>query len=219
MASPPGVVGNLWRNGKLTMNRLGWAGALLALATALAGPVPVAAQDGVGFRFAFGRSAFGGDMAGVMDPAADAEFSILHPVGPLRLGAGANWASFRETGADASWSQVKFHTLVGYRIQTATRLRLYAEGRYTFRRLRPEDDRFFGGEEKLLREYVASGSGYEGVVGAEIVLHPRVAVDVSGAYGSFGVRPDLSAEGLGAVDSGIGTRIHLGLAWFPVNKR
>ena len=194
-------------------------GLIIALGIALLRTGPVGAQDGIGFRFALGWQGMSGDMGKVFDGAVDAEGSLLFPVGPVRLGGGVNLVSLAMDDLDATFNQVRFHLLVGYPIRVSDWLRPYVEGRYTFRRLRPEDDRFFGGEDELLREFLASGSGVEGVLGAEIVLNPRLAVDFSGALSPFKVSPDLTREGLGPYDSGMSWRIQAGLAWFPVSER
>jgi hypothetical protein len=185
------------------------------------GAAPVSAQDGpVGFRFAFGSQHMGGDIGDALDRTIDAEFSILVPVRSMRVGGGANWGSFDVVGEEESWSQVRFHLLAGYAYPLTPLLRPYAEARWTYRRLRPEDDRFFGSEEEeLLRDFVAQGGGVEGVLGVEIVLAPKLAIDLSGAFGSFGVSPDLSEEGLGPIDSGTTWRLHAGVTWFPMNER
>ncbi len=178
-----------------------------------------AQEDSFGFRFAFGWQELGGDIGDPFDGAVDAEFSILVPVSVLRVGAGANWASFAQTGADASWSQVRFHGLVGVPFRLSERVHPYIEGRWTFRHMRPEDDRFFGGEDELLRDFKATGHGLEGVAGVALFLSPRVALDLSAAMGSFGVSPDLGEEGLGPLDSGSSWRLHAGVSWFPTHGR
>ncbi len=193
---------------------LGWMVGLLIL-----GSVPVSAQDGIGFRFAFGWQDMAGDMADVFDGAVDAEASIFFPAGPFRLGGGANMVSLAMDELDATFSQVRFHLLVGYPLRLSGPIRPYVEARYTFRRLRPEDDRYFGGEDEVLRDFVASGSGVEGVLGAEIVVHPRLALDLSTAVSPFSVSPDLTREGLGPYDSGISWRVHAGISWYPMNGR
>jgi hypothetical protein len=137
----------------------------------------------------------------------------------VRAGAGANWASFDMDDQEASWNQLRFHLLAGYALRVTERLRPYAEARLTFRRLRPEDDRYFGAEEEeLLRDFVTSGWGPEGVLGTEITINRALAVDVSGAVSAFSLSPDLSAEGLGPIDSGQTWRFHVGVAWFPLTS-
>jgi hypothetical protein len=191
----------------------------LVAAALLLGASAVEAQTGPLFRFAFGWQDMSGDMGEVLDGAVDAEFSIMYPVKAIRLGAGANWVSFAMDDFEESWSQVRFHFLVGYPYQVNEWLRPYVEGRATYRRLRPEDDRFYGGEEELLRDFVSSGTGFEGVVGTEFILSRAASIDVSFAGGAFSVSPDLSEEGLGAIDSGLAWRFHVGIAWFPTNGR
>jgi hypothetical protein len=193
---------------------------ICAVAVALsAGPDRVVAQSGPGFRFAFGWQDMAGDMGDVLDGAVDAEFSITHPVKAIRLGAGANWVSFAMDDFEESWSQVRFHFLVGYPYQVNEWLRPYIEGRAVYRRLRPEGDRYYGGPEVLLGDFKASGASVEGVVGTEFLLGPRAAIDVSAAMNRFSVSPDLSDEGLGPIDSGMAWRFHVGVAWYPVNER
>lgn len=194
-------------------------GLLLLLLAGLFFPSPSSAQDGVGFRFAFGKQYMEGDLGTALDSGIDAEFSVLVPTGPVRLGGGANWVSYDVVGGRESWSQVGFHFLAGYAITVSESLRPYAEGRYTFRRLRPEGDRYFGGEEVLLGDFVSQGGGFEGVLGVEVVLHQRAAIDLSGAVATVSVSPDLSEEGFGPIDSGMAWRIHAGLTWFPMNGR
>lgn len=184
-----------------------------------AGPAEVLAQTGPGFRFALGWQDMTGDMGEVMDGAVDAEFSIMYPVKAVRVGAGANWVSFAMDDYEESWSQVRFHFLVGYPFQVNEWLRPYVEGRAVYRRLRPEGDRYYGGEEELLGDFVASGSSVEGVFGTEFILGPKASIDVSAALNPFSVSPDLSEEGLGSIDSGTAWRFHVGVAWFPVNER
>lgn len=196
-------------------------GAMLGLAALLmVASAPAAhAQDGVHFRFGFGWQDMAGDMGDVMDGAIDAEFSIIHPVKAVRVGAGANWVSFAMDDFEESWNQIRFHVLVGYPFRVSERFTPYVEGRWTYRRLRPEDDRFYGGEEELLRDFVASGSGFEGVLGTEFILGRSAAIDVAVAANPFAVSPDLSDEGLGAIDSGMAWRVNVGLSWFPVHGR
>ena len=186
------------------------------LTTALSA-LPAEGQDGIGFRFSFGWQDMGGDMAEVLDGHVDSEFSILYPVGALRLGAGANWVSFEMDDVEESWNQIQAHFLVALPLQVSPGLRVYGEGRYTYRRLRPEEDRYFGGEEALLGDFVASGNGFEAVLGSEIVLGPLWAIDLSAAFGRFTTTPDLSEQALGTVDSGSTWRVHAGLTWFPAN--
>jgi len=194
--------------------------ALVPLAAALAGALPASAQlDPLALRFGFGSQQMGGDLGDVLDGAVDAEFSLMVPVGRLRVGGGANWASLKMVDQEASWNKIRFHALVGFPLRLTERFRPYAEARYTFQRLRPEDDRFFGGEERLLRDFVTSGSGFEGVLGTEVTINHSVAVDLSGALGTLSLSPDLSEEGLGPVDSGSTWRLHAGVAWFPLTNR
>lgn len=190
-----------------------------AILTSAAGPWHATAQTGPGFRFALGWQDMAGDMGDVLDGAVDAEFSILYPVKAIRLGAGANWVSFAMDDYEESWSQVRFHFLVGYPFQVNEWLRPYVEGRAVYRRLRPEGDRYYGGPEVLLGDFRPSGTSVEGVLGTEFILGPRAAIDVSTALNRFSVSPDLSEEGLGAIDSGMTWRFHVGVTWFPVNDR
>ena len=177
------------------------------------------AQDGTHFRFGFGWQDMSGDMGEVLDGAIDAEFSIIYPVKDVRIGGGANWVSFAMDDFDESWNQLRFHLLVGYPFRLSERVVPYIEGRWTYRRMRPEDDRFYGGEEELLRDFNVSGSSFEGVLGTEFVLNRASAVDVSVGLNPFKVSPDLSDEGLGAIDSGMAWRVQVGLSWFPTNGR
>ncbi len=186
-----------------------------ALFCALSPKGTVAQEETTGFRFSFGWQAMGGDMGSTFDGTVDAEFSILIPVWRLRVGGGANWASFDVSGEKESWNQIRFHGLVGMPFQLTEKVHPYLEGRWTYRRLRPEDDRFFGGEDKLLRDFKASGQGFEGVAGLAVFMGPRVALDVSAAFGAFSFSPDLSEEGLGSVDSGTSWRFDAGVSWFP----
>lgn len=180
------------------------------------GATPASGQDGLGFRYTFGWQEMVGDFGEVLDSHVDSEFSILYGLKSVRLGAGANWVSFAMDDVEESWNQIKAHFLVGYPFQVNPRLRLYGEGRYTYRRLRPEGDRYFGGEEVILGDFVASGSGFEAVLGSEIVLGPLWAIDLSAAYGHFTTSPDLSELGLGDINSGGSWRVHAGITWFPV---
>ncbi|HSM03872.1 MAG TPA: hypothetical protein VK858_04595 [Longimicrobiales bacterium] len=177
--------------------------------------------DGTGFRFAFGWQDVAGDMADNLSGAVDAEFSFFVPVWRLRVGAGANWMSYGMDDYDESWSQIRFHLLAGYHFLPTARIRPYVEGRWTWQRLRPEDDRFYGGEDEILREFVASGPGWEGVAGVEVALGHRWAVDLSGGVGTYSVSPDISKddpESLVPADSGIPWRIHAGIAWYPIRS-
>jgi hypothetical protein len=191
---------------------------MAVLLTLLAAPM-AHAQGGPHFRFGFGWQDMSGDMGEVMDGAVDAEFSIIHPVKAVRIGAGANWVSFAMDDFEESWNQIRLHLLVGYPIRISETVRPYVEGRWVYRRLRPEDDRFYGGEEELLRDFVVSGQSFEGVLGTEFVLNRAAAIDVAFAANPFSVSPDLSEEGLGEIDSGMAWRVHVGLSWFPVNGR
>ena len=187
--------------------------------TLLAGASTAQAQTGPHFRFGLGWQDMSGDMGEVFDGAVDAEFSIIHPVKAVRLGAGANWVSLPMDDFEESWNQIRFHLLVAYPFQLTERIRPYIEGRWIYRRMRPEDDRFFGGEEELLRDFVVSGSSFEGVLGTQYVLNRAAAIDLAVGANPFSVSPDLSDEGLGEVDSGMAWRVHLALSWFPMNGR
>ena len=63
--------------------RQGIVHSALALAVLLMA-VPLAAQDGIGFKFNFGWQNVGGDFAPVLDPNVDAEFMIMVPAKSLR---------------------------------------------------------------------------------------------------------------------------------------
>lgn len=202
------------------MRGLRSAGVCLAAAAALLlAPGGVHAQDGLGFRFLFGQQSMTGELGEKLDHTVDADFSILWGFSRIRVGGGANWASFKVHDVPESWSQVRFHFLAAYPFELTPWLRPYVEGRYTYRHLRPEGDRYFGGEEELLGDYLAKGGGFQGVAGVELVLHPRLAVDLSVGAGSFKLSPDLSEGGLGAIDSSNNWDFHAGLTWFPLNNR
>jgi len=190
-----------------------WVACLLSL------PTPVAGQGGAGFHFAFGWQDTAGDLGDVFDGGVDAEFSVTAPAGPLRVGIGANWVSFTVSGQESSFSQVQLHALAAFPIRLSDTFRPYVQARVTHRRLRPEDQRYFGGEDVVLRDFVASGYGFEGVVGAQMFVSRRAAFDVAAALAPFTVSPDLSEEGLGAIDSGVSWRLHAGVSWFPVSDR
>lgn len=190
-----------------------------ALATLVIAARPAAGQTGAGFHFAFGWQDTSGDLGRVFDGGVDAEFSVTAPIGPVRVGIGANWVSFDVTGQDSSFSQVQLHALVSYALRLSDTLHPYVQLRGTHRRLRPEDDRYFGGEDVVLRDFVAAGYGVEGVLGLQLFLSPRAALDISGALAPFTVSPDLAAEGLGTADSGTSWRLHTGVSWFPVSDR
>jgi hypothetical protein len=180
---------------------------------------PVVAQDGIGFKFNFGWQSVGGDFAPVLDGAVDAEFFILVPAGPLRFGGGANWVSFAMDDFEESFHQVKFAFLVGYPFQLSETLRPYVESHVTYRRLRPEDDRYYGGEEVPLRDFVASGTSLDFAAGMEFILNASTAIDVGGRVGKFTVTPDLTDEGFPGVATGANWRFSAGLTWFPTNGR
>ena len=202
------------------MSRMHSAGVCLAAVVALmVAPGGVHAQDGLGFRFQFGQQRTTGELGDQFDHTVDAEFSILYAFSPIRVGGGANWASFKVHDEPESWSQIRFHLLVAYPFEVTPWLRPYVEGRYTYRHLRPEGDRYFGGEEELLGDFISKGSGFQGVAGIELVLHPRLAFDMSVGAGSFSLSPDLSEEGLGPIDSSNNWDFHAGLTWFPMNNR
>jgi hypothetical protein len=187
-----------------------------AFALLTSAPADASAQASTGFRFGFGRQALGGDAGKLFEPGIDAELGVVQPIGPVWIGAGANWASFNVRGADSSWSQVGLHGLVGVPFQLTPRVRTYVEARYTHRRFRPEDGRYFGGPYTLLRDFVSSGSGVQGVLGAEVALSKRVALDLRGAYDMFRLSPDLGTEGsLGSARGGSGWRWHAGVSWYP----
>jgi len=192
-----------------------WGAALCSLAVF----EPLEAQDGVGFHFALGWQDTMGELGDVFDPGIDAEFSVTGPLGPLRVGGGANMASFDVSGQEASFSQVQLHMLVSYAHPVTETILSYAQARATHRRLRPEDQRYFDGPDEVLRDVVFSGYGFEGVLGAWLMLSARSALDLSAAIAPFGVSPDLSSEGLGTADSGASVRFHVGVSWFPVNPR
>ena len=189
------------------------AGCLLMVAL---GATSARGQDGLGLRYTFGWQDVTGDFAEVLDAHVDSEFSILWGFKHVRIGAGANWVSFAMDDVEESWNQIKAHFLLGFPFQVSPGFRPYVEARYTFRRLRPEGDRYFGGEEELLGDFVSSGSGFEAVLGSEFVLGPKWAIDLSGAYGQFSTSPDLSELGLGDINSGGNWRVHAGITWFPV---
>ena len=193
--------------------------ALLGLGL-MAPPLKVEAQTGIGFRYAMGWQDVGGDFGTVFDGAYDADFTILYGLPKIRLGAGTNFVSLAMDDVDdESWSQLTGHLLVAYPIQIAPKLGAYVEGRFAFRRLRPEGTRYFDehAEEEILGEFVVSAKGFEWVAGIEIPLDPRWAFEVSAAFSRFSTNMDLSSEGLGPIDSGSTWRIHAGITWFPAS--
>jgi hypothetical protein len=193
-------------------------GVLLSLASAV-GVAPAEAQDGLGFRFLFGWQETGGDLGARLGGAADAEFSLLVPAGPLRLGGGANWASIGVADEERSWSQIRLHALAGYSLVSIGWIRPYVEARYTFHRLRPEDDRFYGSEEEeLLRDFNATGHGWEAVGGVELPLGSTLRLNLSGGWAHFSLDRDLSPEGFGPIDSGRTWRASAGMVWFPTAR-
>lgn len=192
---------------------VGLAAAVWLRPSALAGQ-----ESSTGFRFGFGWQEPGGDLGEVLDGHLDAEFTILVPISFAQIGAGANWSSFNVTGADESWSQIRFHALLGVPFRLSDRVHPYLEGRWTYRHLRPEDDRYFGGGDEVLRDFKAQGHGFSLVTGLAIFVSTRVALDFSGAIETFDIAPDLSDEGLGAVASGSSWRFQTGVSWFPTHR-
>ena len=201
------------------MIRAGLSVVVVAVLCAAVSPGAAQAQRGLGFRFGLGWQEPAGELGRVLDGGLDGEASLLVPIGRFRVGGGASWVSFNVEGEKESWNQVRFHGLVAYPMALTPRIRSYVEGRYTHRRLRPEDDRYHGGEDRLLREFSASGSGFEGVAGLEFVIGAGAALDVAGSMGRFSISPDLSEEGLGPIDDGSTWRVQLGLTWFPLDGR
>jgi len=176
------------------------------------------AQQGLGFRFSGGYQDAGGDYGDVLDGHVDAEFSVLYGLKSIRLGGGFNWVSFgMDEVPDETWSQVKAHALIAKPFSLGSNLRAYVEGRLTYRRLRPEGDRYHGGEEVVLGDFVAAGTGGEAVVGFEVPLGSTAALDLSAAFGRFSTDTDLSSQGFGPIDSGNTWRLHVGVIWFPVS--
>jgi hypothetical protein len=175
-------------------------------------------SNGTGFRFNFGWQDVGGDMGENLDQAIDAEFSFFFPVWKLRLGVGANWMSYGMDDIDETWSQIRFHFIAGYHFLPRARVRPYVEGRATWQRLRPEEDRFFGGEEEILGDFLMSGPGVEGVAGVEVPLGNRWAIDLSAALGTYSVSPNIQEydPGLVSADSGTPWRIAAGITWYPL---
>ena len=177
-----------------------------------------ARSNGTGFRFNFGWQDVGGDMGENLAGAIDAEFSFFVPVWKLRLGAGANWMSYDMDDFDETWSQIRFHLIAAYHFLPAAAVRPYVEGRWTWQRLRPEEDRFYGGEEEILGDFLVSGPGFEGVAAVEIPLGLRWAVDLSAALGTYSVSPDIAeyGPGLASAESGTPWRLAAGIAWYPL---
>lgn len=181
---------------------------------------PASAQEGVGFRYTFGQQDISGELGDVFEGGTDAEFSITVPVlSWLRVGGGAGWASLDVDGADESWSRLRFHALAQTGFDLTPRIRPYAEARWAFRRLRPEDDRYFGGGDRLLRDFAASASGFEGLLGVQYALTDRWRVDLAGAWSSWSLDPDLSQEGFGPVSDADAFRWQLGMSWYPLSSR
>jgi len=193
---------------------------IVGLAAGLGLAHDVEAQEGPGFRFGFGWEQAGGELGNVLGGAVDSEFSLLVPAGPVRVGAGANWASLGVEGRDESWSRIRFHGLAQLPLRLTDGFWPYVEGRAVFHRLRPEDDRFYGSEEEnLLRDFAATGWGWEGVAGAQLRLHRRAWLDLSAGWSSSELSPDLSPEGFGQVGAGSAWRLHASVSWFPMADR
>lgn len=190
----------------------------LLLVTLLLSAAPAAAQEALGFRFGMGGQTIGGELGEALDSGVDAEFDILWALERVRLGVGFNWVSVTMDDIDdQSWSKVAGHLLLAWPFRVGP-ARSYVEGRFTWRRLRPEDDRFFMEEvaEEELRDFVSSGIGAGAVVGVEIPLGEATFLDLSLGYDAFGLSPNLTEEGLGPIDSGSMVRLHLGVTWFPL---
>jgi hypothetical protein len=156
-----------------------------------------------------------------LDGAIDAEFSFFVPVWKLRLGLGANWMSYDMDDFDETWSQIRFHFIAGYHFLPTARIRPYVEGRATWQRLRPEEDRFYGGEEEILGDFLMSGPGLQGVAGIEVPLNTRWTIDLSGSIGTYSVSPNIAEENasLSPADSGTPWRLAAGVAWYPLRHR
>jgi len=180
-------------------------------------PAGLQAQDGVGFRFTGGWQGISGDFGEALDGHYDAEFSMMYSFASVRLGAGASWVSFAMDNVDETWDQNKTHFLVAYPFGLGSSVRAYVEGRLTYRRLRPEGTRYTEHTEEILGDFVASGTGFEAVAGAEIPFGRHWALDLSGAFGRFATNVDLSSQGLGPIDSGSTWRLHAGVVVFPTN--
>jgi len=178
-------------------------------------------SNGTAFRFNFGWQDVGGDMGENLDGAIDAEFSFFFPVWKLRMGLGANWMSYDMDDFDETWSQIRFHYIAGYHFLPTAPIRPYLEGRLTWQRLRPEEDRFYGGEEEILGDFLMSGAGLQGVAGVEIPLNTRWTIDMSGSIATYSVSPDITEEdsSLSPADSGTPWRIAVGIAWYPIRHQ
>lgn len=215
-----------------------WSSALASVLVAgglLCAASPVAAQseepgevepgnprsNGTGFRFNFGWQDVGGDMGESLDGAIDAEFSFFFPVWKVRMGLGANWMSYEMDDFDETWSQIRFHFITAYHFAPTAAIRPYVEGRLTWQRLRPEEDRFFGGEEEILGDFLLSGPGAQALAGVEIPLNTRWTIDLSGSIGAYSVSPDINDYDpeLSSAESGTPWRIAVGVAWYPLRHR
>ncbi len=190
----------------------------LAIVAALAAETDRAlAQSGAGFRFGIGRQSPGGPYGAALAPALDAEATVLYAVRGARLGVGWNWASFPSAvSPDTSWNQLRGHITAGYGFSFAQKWSGWADGRWTFLRIRPEASRYFdpGPATSHPPHVRATGRGVGVAVGLEYLFTERTALELSSSWSRFEGKGELVDYGLPVVDPGRAWRLHLGLSWF-----
>ncbi|MGI9627916.1 MAG: hypothetical protein ACR2QM_13855 [Longimicrobiales bacterium] len=187
-----------------------------------------AQQRGLGFRFLVGAQGIGGDYGDILDTGLPGEFTVLYGLDKIRLGGGFGWTShgMNHGAEEGHFSFIDTHFLVGYPFTLGSSgIRPYVEGRFIYRKIRPEDG-LFGHEPEPSEDrgefgehefaFSVSGTGGEAVVGAEIPVTRRLRLDVSGRVGRFtSTAVDLQEFGLDTYGSGSSWGVYFGAFWFP----
>ncbi len=186
----------------------------------------VRAQDGVVFGFELGYKEMGGGLGDVLDGGIIGEYSFVYQKGRFRYGLAFNLVSLDVVEPfDESVSQVGASLLWTWLIKQGTSVLPYLELRLGGVRYRPEGDTFAPEEPVQLDQDEDEGKnaadavdGFEGSLlgGAEFAISKKLAIDLSAAFSFISTEEvDLSAIGLGPVDSGTAWSVRLGLRWNP----
>lgn len=199
------------------------AAVLIAAATA----ERVRAQSNFGFELDFGYTGMGGDFGKVLSGGWVAEANLDYGKSNFRYGLGVELVSLslEEPYQNESVAKVGFHLYTTYLFPVGSKVRPYVQGRIGSVRLTPEGETFAGvalaeseEEEEEGENQAPRAEGFEaGLLGGVTYAVSRtVSVDLSAVFSLWSTEDvDLSAIGLGNVDSGNSWSIRLGLRWKP----
>lgn len=167
----------------------------------------------------------GGGYGDVVEKPVDFDLNLARIRGPWRLGIGFQFGSLvmkPPYQAQEDWSRLETHFFATRFLRHEGRVRPYIQGHLALERVHPRSTLFHVIPEEEFAEghnptKSANGVGVVARPGAEIMLTPAVALDVSAAYTLYSTT-DLSLDpiGLPPVDSGNEWAVRAGLAWRPL---